>query len=179
MAFTIETERLTLRQWQESDKAPFAKLNACPDTMKYFPRTFTEEESNAFVDKTMKIIEDKGYGLFAVEDFESEEFLGFVGLNEPNFEAPFTPCLEIGWRLHKDHWGKGYATEAAKAVLALAFERLNIPEIVSFTSSLNVPSLKVMEKIGMQRDHSGDFEHPNVEDGSPLKTHQLYRIKKP
>lgn len=179
MAFTIETERLTLRQWMEEDKAPFAALNACPETMQYFPNTFSEEESNAFVEKTMKVLDDKGYGLFAVENFETEEFLGFVGLNEPTFDAPFTPCIEIGWRLHKDHWGKGYATEAAKAVLALAFERLNLTEIVSFTSPLNTPSVKVMEKIGMTRDESGDFDHPNIEDGSPLKKHILYRIKKP
>lgn len=179
MAFTIETERLTLRQWMEEDKAPFAALNACPETMKHFPRTFSKEESDAFVEKTIKIIDDKGYGLFAVENFDTEEFLGFVGLNEPTFDAPFTPCVEIGWRLHKDHWGKGFATEAAKAVLALAFERLNIPEIVSFTSPLNEASIKVMEKIGMTRDESSDFDHPNVEDGSPLKKHVLYRIKKP
>jgi len=145
--------------------------------MKFFPNTFSTEESNAFIDKTIDLIDRDGYGLFAVEIKDCGQFIGFIGLAVPNYETHFTPCTEIGWRLHKSFWGNGYATEAAKGVLDFAFNKLNLNEVVSFTSHLNAPSINVMKRIGMTHDPKGDFDHPKVEEGHKLRPHTLYRIK--
>lgn len=175
----IETERLILRQWKESDRDVFAELNGSHENMAFFPRPFTREESDAFIDKTISLINQNGFGLFAVEIKETSEFIGFTGLNRPTYQTHFTPCVEIGWRIHQRFWGKGYATEAALGVLDFAFQELKLEEVVSFTSHLNIPSIKVMERIGMIHDPKGDFNHPNVEEGHKLRPHTLYRIKKP
>lgn len=172
----IETERLILRQWKESDRKIFSELNADPENMKFFPRPFNEEESHSFIDKTIEIIDRDGYGLFAIVVKETNQFIGFTGLAVPSYETHFTPCTEIGWRIHKDFWGKGFATEAARGVLEFAFNTLQLNEIVSFTSHFNTPSINVMKRIGMIHDQNGDFDHPRVEEGHKLRPHVLYRI---
>ena len=165
----LRTERLVLRQWREEDRAPFAALNADPIVMEHFPSTMTREASDAFVDFNIAAIADRGWGLWAVE--ADGEFIGFVGLNEPRFR----PGVEIGWRLAREAWGHGYATEAARAVLAFAFDELGLAEVISFTSTTNVRSQRVMERIGMTRDPAEDFDHPNVTD-ERLRRHVLYRV---
>jgi len=165
----LRTERLVLRQWRDEDRAPFAALNADPIVMEHFPSTMTREASDAFVDFNMAAIADRGWGLWAVE--AEGEFVGFVGLNEPRFR----PGVEIGWRLARRAWGHGYATEAARAVLAFAFGELGLAEVISFTSTTNARSQRVMERIGMTRDPAEDFDHPNVTD-ERLRRHVLYRV---
>lgn len=129
------------------------------------------------VERIEKQFELNGFGLYAVEVTDFEEFIGFVGLAVPAFEAPFMPCIEIGWRLAAAHWGRGFAPEAARAVLQDGFERVKLAEIVSFTATSNTNSMRVMEKIGMTRSVDDDFMHPNLADGDPLKAHVLYRLR--
>jgi len=174
----IETERLLLRQWKESDKKPFAQLNSDPETLLHFPKTLAEEESNSFVDKTIQLINKNKYGLFAVELKDSGKFIGFTGLAVPSWEADFTPCTEIGWRIYKGYWGKGYATEAAKKVLNFAFSKLKLEEVVAFTSHFNIPSIKVMKRIGMIHDPARDFDHPRIEQGHKFSPHVFYQISR-
>ena len=150
---------------------PFAELNADPETMRYFPAMQSREESDAFVDRSIELIGERGWGLWAVEVVGGAPFVGFVGLNRPGFGMN---CIEIGWRLHRDHWGNGYATEAACESLRYGFEELGLDEIVSFTSVPNTPSQRVMERIGMTPDPSRDFDHPSIRDGHPLQRHVLY-----
>jgi ribosomal-protein-alanine N-acetyltransferase len=164
----LRTDRLVLRPWREEDRAPFAALNADPVVMEHFPSTMTREASDAFVDFNMATIAERGWGLWAVE--AEGEFIGFVGLNEPRFR----PGVEIGWRLRREAWGHGYATEAAQAVLAFAFEELGLDEVISFTTVANQRSRRVMERIGMTYDPDGDFDHPNVTD-ERIRPHVLYR----
>jgi RimJ/RimL family protein N-acetyltransferase len=165
----LRTERLLLRQWREEDRAPFAALNADPVVMEHFPSTMTREASDAFVDFNIATIAERGWGLWAVE--ADGEFIGFVGLNEPRFR----PGVEIGWRLAREAWGHGYATEAARAVLEFAFGTIGLDEVISFTSTTNVRSQHVMERIGMTCDPADDFDHPNVAD-ERLRRHVLYRL---
>lgn len=174
----LQTERLTLRRWQESDREPFARLNADPQVMRYFLRPLSREESDAFVDRIEARFEELGYGLWAVERRADGVFLGFTGLARQSFEAPFTPCVEVGWRLARFAWGNGYATEAAREALRFGFEVAELDEIVSFTSPVNVASMRVMEKIGMHRDAADDFDYPNMPVGHPLRRHVLYRLKR-
>ena len=172
----LRTERLLLRQWQPDDLEPFAALNADPETMRYFPAPIQREESDAFAERIRRQIESEGWGLWAVEAVGIAPFIGFVGLARPSFEAHFTPAVEVGWRLARDHWGRGYATEAARASLAYGFDELGLVEIVSFTSLLNEPSWRVMERLGMSHDSADDFEHPRLPEGHPLRLHVLYRL---
>ena len=174
----FESDRLLFRQWRDEDKKIFCELNSDPVVMEFFPNPLAREESDRFVDKTVKFIAQNQWGLFAVELKDEGRFIGFIGLATPSFEMHFTPCTEIGWRLHKNFWKKGYATEGAKAVLNFAFNNLKKKEIVSFTSKLNLPSIAVMERIGMKHDPDDDFEHPKLKETHPLKPHVLYRIKK-
>ncbi|PIK16393.1 GNAT family N-acetyltransferase [Halobacteriovorax sp. JY17] len=174
----IETERLILRQWKNSDIEPFIQLNLDTETMKFFPSTYGREVSEKLIERERERIKQDDIGLLAVEVKETGEFIGFIGLGRPAYETPFTPCTEIGWRIYRDFWGKGYATEGARSVIEFAFTELGLEEVVSFTSKLNKPSIRVMEKIGMKRDLGGDFDHPMVDDGDKLKRHVLYRIKK-
>lgn len=174
----IETDRLILRGWREADRAPFAALNADPEVMRHFPAPLSREESDAAMDRqTVRIARD-GLGFLAMERRADGAFLGFAGLARVPFEAPFAPAVEIGWRLVRAHWGRGYATEAARACLARGFEAHGLPEIVSFTTRANLRSAAVMERLGMIRDPSGDFDHPQVPEG-PLKRHILYRVTPP
>jgi ribosomal-protein-alanine N-acetyltransferase len=172
----LRTERLLLRQWRDEDLAPFAELNADAETMRYFPERRTREQSDAFAEQIRRNLEHEGWGLWAVEVVGVAPFIGFVGLARPSFEEHFTPAVEVGWRLAREHWGRGYATEAGRAALAYGFEELGLAEIVSFTSRLNEPSWRVMERLGMSHDPADDFEHPRLQVGHPLRPHVLYRL---
>lgn len=169
----LTTNRLILRQWSVNDIPLYAGMNADPEVMKFFPRLQTEEESAQFVDTQSAKIADVGYGLFAVELKHSTDFIGFIGLSIATFDADFTPCTEVGWRLRKEFWNQGYATEGAIACLEFGFKNLQLEHIYSFTATLNLPSERVMQKIGMSK--IGEFLHPRVPDGNRLKPHVLYR----
>ncbi|MGO4257447.1 GNAT family N-acetyltransferase [Marmoricola sp. RAF53] len=171
----LRTERLVLRQWREQDRDPFAALNADPRVMEFFPACPTRAESDALIDRHRALLAAGEPGLFAVEVAATGTFIGFVGLAVPRFEAAFTPCVEIGWRLARDAWGHGYASEAARTVLTHAFEDLGLPEVVSFTAAVNLRSRAVMERIGLTRDPADDFDHPLLAPDSPLLRHVLYR----
>ncbi|MBX7067426.1 MAG: GNAT family N-acetyltransferase [Parachlamydiales bacterium] len=175
----IKTQRLNLRQWQKEDLEPFAKLNADPRVMEYFPGLKTREESDAFVRIFSDHIQKHRWGLWAASLLETDEFIGFIGLQPVPFEAPFTPAVEIGWRLAFEYWGKGYATEGALATLQYGFKTLKLPEIVSFTVVGNWRSRAVMERIGMHHDPKDDFDHPKLPEGHPLRRHVLYRKENP
>ena len=174
----LETERLRLRNWQPSDREPFAQINADPRVMEFLPKRLTREESDAMVERIESHFREKGFGLYAVELREGGRFIGYVGLHTPTFTAHFTPCVEIGWRLANDSWGRGLATEGALAVVRYAFENIGLDEIVSFTVPVNLRSIRVMEKIGMTRDADGDFEHPNLPEAHPLRRHVLFHLRK-
>ena len=165
-----------MRRWRPEDLGPFAALNADPDVMEHFPSMLSPEETAAAIGRVERHFESHGFGFWAVEVPGVEPFIGFIGLAVPAFETSFTPCIEIGWRLARSWWGQGLATEGARAALAYGFERLSLPEIVSFTVPGNVRSRRVMEKLGMR--YSEDFEHPRIEPGHPLRRHVLYRLSR-
>lgn len=171
--YLFESERLGFRRWKTSDHAPFAALNANPDVMEFFPKTLSRTESDALIERIEAHFEEKGYGLWAVERKEDGAFIGFIGLLDVNFNIGIEDATEIGWRLEKKFWKKGYATEGANACLEYAFEELGKREIYSFTSTVNTPSETVMKRIGMEK--AGEFEHPRVPQGSPLRKHVLYK----
>jgi RimJ/RimL family protein N-acetyltransferase len=173
----FETERLLLRQWIETDREPFAKLNADPRVMEFLPHPLERQASDAMVDRLHKSMLDRSWGLWAVESKQDGEFIGFVGLEIPREDLPFSPCIEIGWRLAFGYWGKGYASEAAKSVLKVGFDRLELPEIVSFTAIVNHRSQAVMERLGMDRV-TETFEHPDLSVGYRLREHCLYRLSR-
>ena len=168
----METERLLLRQWRDDDLTPFAALNADPEVMAHFPAPLTPEQAADLVGRHQALLEAGQPGVFATEVKTTGEFIGFVGLAVPRFEASFTPCVEIGWRLARSAWGHGYATEAARAALDHGFNTLALKEIVSFTAVGNLRSRAVMERIGMRLVE--EFDHPNLEPGHPLQRHVLY-----
>jgi len=173
----LATKRLKLRQWCQEDWPSFATLNADPVVMEYYPNVLSTEESNAIAQKFQALIAERGWGFWAVETMDEKQFIGFVGLHKPTYQLPVTPCVEIGWRLAKQYWGKGYATEAAKASLAVAFGKLDLPEVYSFTSVTNKRSQAVMERLQMINTMR-NFEHPMIPENSPLREHVLYRIDK-
>lgn len=175
----LRTERLLLRRWREADRAAFAAMNADPRVMEHFPAMLSRAESDALADGIEARFQERGFGLWAVEVVGDAPFIGFVGLSVPRFETAFTPCVEIGWRLAAEHWGRGYAPEGARAALAFGFDALGLAEIVSFTVPANVRSRRVMEKIGMTHDPGGDFDHPLLPEGHRLMRHVLYRIQRP
>ncbi|MBM6996020.1 Acetyltransferase (GNAT) family protein [compost metagenome] len=172
----IETTRLQLRDWKESDLAPFRQLNADEQVMRYFPKTLSSEETNELYQSILSEFQAYGFGLYAVEVKETQEFIGFIGFRKVTFEADFTPCIEIGWRLKQEAWGKGYASEGAAACLQYGFTHLGFQEIYSFTAVINTPSRNVMTKIGM--DYVKRFHHPRVEKDSPLSEHVLFQIRR-
>jgi RimJ/RimL family protein N-acetyltransferase len=172
----IRTALLLLREWRDEDLAPFAVMNADPDVMRYFTATLARAESDALAARIRREMKEWGFGLWAVESPGEAPFIGFVGLSRPSFDAPFTPCVEIGWRLARRFWDKGYASEAAHAVLERGFGELGLREILSFTAAGNAASRRVMEKLGMARDQDEDFEHPSLPVGHPLRRHVLYRL---
>jgi RimJ/RimL family protein N-acetyltransferase len=175
----LRTPRLVLRQWRDADLEPFARLNADAETMRHFPAPLSRAASDALALRERARLAARGWGLWAVEAPEAAPFVGFVGLAEPGFEAHFTPAVEVGWRLAREHWGRGYATEAARAALAFAFAELGLDEVVSFTSPLNVRSRRVMERLGMAHAPDDDFDHPRLPEGHPLRRHVLYRLRRP
>lgn len=175
----MKTERLVLRPWREEDFEPFAQMNADAKVMEYFPKILTRAESDLLVHRIITKMEEQGWGLWAVSVPGTADFIGYIGLAIPTFEAHFTPAVEIGWRLAYEFWGKGYATEGALAALKYGFEILQLAEIVSFATSSNKRSRSVMEKIGMQRNPEDDFDHPLRPLEDRLRHHVLYRIQNP
>lgn len=174
----IRTARLMLREWWESDREPFAAMNADPRVTEFLPGVLTQEESDSLADRIAAQFREHGFGLFAAELRSTGAFIGYIGLSVPNFKAKFSPCVEIGWRLSAEYWNQGLATEGARAVLDYAFHTLKLEELVSFTVPANVASRRVMEKIGMRHNPADDFDHPGLPEGHPLRRHVLYRLKK-
>jgi RimJ/RimL family protein N-acetyltransferase len=172
----LKTDRLIVRRWQPGDRAPFAALNADPEVMEHFPATLTRAESDVLIDRIEARFDELGFGLWALEIAETGEFIGFTGLSVPRFEAHFIPAVEVGWRLSRSSWGHGYASEAARCALRVAFDDLDLTEVVSFTSTTNLRSQAVMRRIGMTHDPADDFDHPLVEEGHRLQRHVLWRI---
>jgi ribosomal-protein-alanine N-acetyltransferase len=172
----LRTARLLLRQWRDSDHAPFAALNADPEVTEHFPGPLTAEQSRASVERYATGLTADGYGIWAVEVVETGTFVGFVGLARPAWSAAFTPCTEVGWRLARSAWGHGYATEGARAALDVAFGPASLGEVVSFTAVGNARSRAVMERLGMHRDPAEDFDHPRVSEGHPLRRQVLFRL---
>jgi ribosomal-protein-alanine N-acetyltransferase len=173
----IETERLLLRRWREEDREPFYRLNSDARVMEFFPESLTRAQSDSLVDRINEHFTKHGFGFFAAELREDQSFIGFVGVAVPSFRAHFTPCVEIGWRLAANYWGRGLATEGARAVVKYAFEELALDALVSFTVPRNIRSRRVMEKIGMTHNASDDFDHPKVPEGHSLRRHVLYRLR--
>lgn len=174
----IKTTRLLLRPWKEEDLEPYAKLNSDPRVMKYFPSILTRKESDESARLAASHIEKYGWGKWAITLIETGEFVGRVGLEEIDFEASFAPNIELGYRLAFEHWGKGYASEGAKASLEYGFKTLSLTEIVAFTPIQNLRSQLVMERLGMHHNPKDDFDHPKLPESHPLKQHVLYRISK-
>jgi ribosomal-protein-alanine N-acetyltransferase len=173
----IRTARLVLREWREEDRDPWAALNADPEVMEFFPATRDRAESDAQFDRLSAGVIERGWGLWAVE--HDGEFIGFTGLNPVGTDLPCAPGIEVGWRLARSAWGYGFATEAARAALEVAFGQLGAAELVSFTATGNQRSRAVMERLGMSRDLEGDFDHPRVPEGSAVRRHVLYRLPRP
>lgn len=172
----IETRRLLLRRWRPEDLEPFAALNADPVVMEHLPAPLSRDEAAALIERLEGHFDAHGFGLFAVEVRGEEPCIGYLGLTRVAFETAFTPAVEIGWRLARHAWGRGFATEAARAVLAFAFDEIGLGEVVSFTVPANRRSQAVMERIGLVRDPAGDFDHPALPEGHRLRAHVLYRI---
>lgn len=174
--YIFKSNRLGFRNWNEDDLFPFSSMNNDPLVMEFFPRTLTKNETKNFIEKISEHFNNNGYGLYAVDKLESSVFISFIGFMIPGFEAHFTPCVEIGWRIKKEEWNKGYATEGAKRCIKFGFEKLSFSEIYSFSSKLNLKSERVMIKIGMKK--IGGFDHPEVDKGNKLRPHVLYRVVK-
>lgn len=166
--------RVVLRGWRVDDAAPFSELNSDPVAMEYFPAPLSRAESDALIARAQAALEARGWGWWCLEI--DGTCAGFVGLNEPGFEADFMPCVEIGWRMAPRFWGHGYASEGARLALDFGFEQLQLQEIVSFTTTGNWRSRRVMERLGMRRNPAEDFDHPRIEAGHPLQRHVLYRL---
>ncbi|MEE9348671.1 MAG: GNAT family N-acetyltransferase [Flavobacteriaceae bacterium] len=174
--YIFTSKRLGFRNWNTSDKKPFFKMCNDKDVMAYFPKTLTKINSDALILRLQNHYQQHNFTFFAVDELETNQFIGFIGLINTSFKAYFTPCVEIGWRLQKESWGKGFATEGAKRCLEYGFNYLNLKKIVAITAPANKNSEQVMLKIGMKKD--GEFEHPKLEDGHWLKTEMLYVINK-
>ena len=172
----LTTPRLSLRHWRDTDRGPYAALNADSVVMEHFTAPLSPAESDAHVDAIETAFAQRGWGLWAAERTDTGGFIGFIGLSVPRFEAPFTPCVEVGWRLAHAHWGQGFAPEGATAALGFAFDVLRLPDVVSFTAVANARSRRVMDKVGMVHEPDGDFDHPDVPPGSPICRHVLYRV---
>jgi len=166
-------EQITLRQWTDSDLDPYAAMNRDPEVMRYFPGLRSLKESAESLERQRALIEKRGWGLWVVD--VDGEFAGFTGLAVPSFDAPFMPCVEIGWRLSRAYWGRGIAYRAACEAVAYGFNKLGLSEIVSFTAVANERSRRLMERLGFIHQPSDDFEHPAIAIGHELRTHVFYR----
>ena len=175
----LRTERLLLRGWRDEDVEPFAALNADADVMAHFPARLTRHETEAMIERVVARWDKDGHGLWAVEVPGVAPFIGFIGLARQEFPAAFTPCVEVGWRLARDHWGQGYAPEGGRECLRWGFDELGVDEVVSMTTETNHKSRRVMEKIGLTRDGADDFDYPGVPLTWPQRRHVLYRIDRP
>ena len=173
-AQTLTTRRLLLRPWQEDDRPAYAAMNQDPQVMRFFPAPQSRESSERAIDGWSCELETRGWSNWAVEVRDTGQFIGFVGLTVPQRALPFSPCVELGYRLRSEAWGRGYATEGAIAALRFGFEQAGLEEIVSFTAKLNLPSQAVMRRAGL-RDTGEDFDHPAVPQGHALRRHCLYR----
>lgn len=172
----IVTERLILRTWRPEDRAPFAEINADPEVMRHFPEILSEEASNAAVDRFERYFAESGITFFAVEEQASGRLVGTIGMRHVRDNIPVAPAVEIGWRLGRDVWNKGYATEGARVVLQAAFVDFAFPRVVAFTRPTNVASRRVMEKIGLVRAAELDFDHPDLPPDHPMRRHVVYAI---
>ena len=172
----LSNDRILLRGWRDEDRPAFAAMNADPRVMEFFMEPLDQAQSDVLVDRIQAHFAEHGFGLWAVEVPGVARFVGFAGLAVPRFTAHFTPCVEIGWRLAAEHWGRGFATEAARLVLAQAFGQLALPEVVSFTTTANRRSRAVMERLKMRRNPADDFDHPGIPEGHPQRRHVLYRL---
>jgi RimJ/RimL family protein N-acetyltransferase len=175
----LRTRRLILRQWKESDLLPFARMNADQRVMEFMLGKMTKEETRQSIEGIKKHFDAHGFGRWAVEIADSGKFIGFVGISIPPYTLPFSPCVEVAWRICPEEWGRGYAPEAAKEALRDGFERVGLEEIVSFTTLTNLKSRRVMEKLGMQYCPDQNFDHPMVPEGHSLRRHVLYRMERP
>jgi RimJ/RimL family protein N-acetyltransferase len=173
----LKTERLLLRQWRSEDMPGFAELNADPEVMEFYPQLLSPQTSNAGAEKFKSLISKNGWGFWAVESTPERSFIGLVGLHRPTYDLPFGPCVEIGWRLARAYWGKGYATEAARVCLEFAFDSLKLSEVYAFTSVPNMKSRAVMERLDMV-NMQANFDHPMMPHDSPLREHVVYKIEK-
>lgn len=178
MTEILRTERLIVRTWEDKDIPAMADISQDKIVMEHFPSTRTLEQTEAFVAGNKQLFSDKGYCLYAIELLDTSQMIGFVGLNYTDFPAQFTPAVEFGWRIGKEYWGKGYAFEAASAIRDYAFDALGLEKLVSFTVPANKRSIKLMEKLGFERDLDGDFAHPHIDKDSPFSKHVLYRMTK-
>ena len=172
----LKTDRLLLRSWRSEDRELFAQMNADPEVMAFFVSPMTRKDSDAFVDRIEAGFAEHGFGLWAVEELETRRFVGFTGLLYQTFEAPFTPAFELGYRLARHVWGKGYATEAGREVLRYSFGEAGLAHLISMTAVQNVRSRAVMARLGLRHDPADDFDHPLVPDGHRIERHVLYRM---
>jgi RimJ/RimL family protein N-acetyltransferase len=175
----LRSERLLLRRWQAEELEPCAEMNADPQVMEHLPRPYSRAESAAFIAQMEHSFDEHGYGLWALELIGEAPFVGCVGLLDVRHELPFAPAIEIGWRLARPWWGRGFATEAASAVVAHAFGKLALRELVAYTARRNERSRRVMQRLGMRHDADEDFCHPALAAGDPLAPHVLYRLQGP
>ena len=173
---TLSSSRIRLRRWRDEDREAFAAMNSDTRVMAFFAGQLNRAESDAMVDRIQAHFNEHAFGLWAIEVPGVAPFVGFAGLAWARFSAPFTPAVEVGWRLAFDHWGHGYATEAARLALGYGFGPLALSDVVSFTSAINHRSRAVMERLGMRRDPSEDFDYPSFPEGHPLRRHVLYRL---
>lgn len=176
MQMQLESSRLILRPWQESDRLPFYQLNADPAVMRYFPKCLSRAESDQLIDKFQALITAQGWGFWAVELKSAQRLIGMTGLHHQPDQFCFSPCTEMGWRFAQEYWGYGYATEAAQLALNFAFQTLHLHEVVAFTASINHPSQAVMQRLGMQ--YQQEFLHPALPADSSLQKHVLYSIRR-
>ncbi|MGB3810039.1 MAG: GNAT family N-acetyltransferase [Parvibaculum sp.] len=176
---TIRTERLILRPWRDEDFDAFAAMSADPEVMEFLLPLPDRAASDEVARLLKAHIETHGFGFWAVEAPGIAPFIGFTGLLNVRPDAPYAPAVEVGWRLARSHWGNGYATEAARAALAYGFKELGLDEIVALTVPANIRSQQVMQRLGMTRNETDDFDHPRVPDGHVLKRHVLYRLRRP
>ena len=172
----LRTERLLLRRWRADDLEPFAAINADPLVMEFYPATLSRGRSEALIERFEACFRQRGFGLWALELPGERPLVGYVGLFPVEIDVAFAPAVELGWRLARDCWGRGIASEAANAVIAFAFDRVQVPELIAYTAAVNERSRRLMERLGMSRDPTEDFQHPGIADGDRLQPHVLYRL---